>query len=125
MSEEDIKKPEGEDTQFVKVDLWLNMSKSGKAVMFDNNKEKFPTGKSLIEKLIDKEDDEVKTVTFSHVVDEDEFETSDYFLSTSDSGKAVVLNYHDTMFVMPVQQVERLLEGEIDGSPFFLPIGNE
>jgi len=119
---ENVKTPDKNEMHYLKVDLWLNESQSGNAIMLDNGDEKFSSGKSIIEKLIDPDDDEVETVTFSEINGENDFSTSEYFLSLSKSTKAIVLNYHDEMFVQPVEQVKRLLNGEIEGSPFFLPV---
>jgi len=109
------------EVQYLKTDLWLSLSKSEEAVAFDKGNEKLYAGKSLFVDLLDTENDEVKTVSFSQGTDEG-FEQSEYFIGLSKSGKALVLPYHGKRFVMPAQQFERLLEGEIEGAPFHLPI---
>jgi len=108
-------------TQFLKVDMWMSLSKSGEAVVFDRGNEKLYAGKSLFDQLLDEENEEVKTISFSRGND-DGFEQSEYFVGLSKQGKAVVMPYHGKRFVMPLQQFERLLDGEIQGAPWYLPI---
>jgi len=113
---------ETKNSGFQDTDFWLNRSQSGNSIKTKYRKHKVFANAGEIRDLLEGEAEEV---AFSRPVNKwnGETEWKDVKMNIKRKGKAIVVEHKNknVEFMAPASQVERLLEGEINGVNLSVP----